>query len=210
MKKFMASGIFGLSLLAGAAHSEIQVNTPSKAQDRVNINIPTDKVTVEDATTFINFLSATIHEGTNEVLLADALANVEVPPEFKPLVDKILASRDALATVECSGRKCKITSKGQALDFKIDGLTLPVLGTPAVSLSKTITVYAQVAEDNQKAELCRIDGVAVKVSILKPNVDGGLIEIENGAIKTLMIDAGAGGSYPSKACDFISTAGTAH
>jgi len=206
MKKFLVAGIFGLSLLASSAYSVIRIAGEDEAHQRININIPTDKVTLEDATTLLNFLSNSIREGQSEVNLADALSNVEIPEGYKGLVDKVLASRDPLALVECSGRSCKISSTGRALDFKIDGVSLPVVGVPQVFLSKDINIYARVADDNLSAEICRIEGIAFKISFIKSPLDGAALAIEDGAVKTLLIDAGIGGTFPTNTCDFVSAA----
>lgn len=203
MKKLIATGVVGLSLVSSSAFAQFRIGGSDEVGHRVNVNIPTDTVTVEQAQELLNVFSSSIVEGKTEIVLADELAKVNVPAEYKTLVDKIVASRDTSAFVECSGRKCKITSSGKALDFKIDGVKIPVLGTPSVSLGKSLEIYTKVAEDGQRAEVCKIIGIAVKVGFVKPAVEGALIEIADGKIKTLLVDAGAGGSYPSNDCDFV-------
>lgn len=203
MKKLIASSIFGLSLVASSARAEIRIGGTDEVQNRLNINIPTDQVTVEQAQQLLGLFSSSIVEGKTEIVLADELAKIDIPAEFKALVDKVVASRDPSAFVECAGRSCKITSSGKALDFKVDGVSLPVLGTPSISLGQSIEIYTRVSDDSQRAEICKIVGVAVKVGILKPALDGALIEIADGKIKTLLVDAGSGGSYPTHDCDFV-------
>lgn len=204
MNKLIASGILGLSLFASSAYSQVVIGGSDEAGHRLNINIPTDQVTVEQATSLIDFFASSIVEGKTEVVLADELAKVEIPAEYQALVNKVVASRNPSAFVECLGRQCKITSSGSALDFKIDGVTLPVVGTPSVSLSKEIAIYTQVSEDGLSAEICRLEGVAVKVGFIKSAVEGALISVEDGAIKSFFVDAGIGGSYPTNNCNFVS------
>ncbi|MBC7533711.1 MAG: hypothetical protein H7318_19260 [Oligoflexus sp.] len=203
MKKIFNSGVIGLSLVSTAAFAQVRLGGSDPAGHRLNINIPTNLMTVEQAQQLLDFFSSSITEGKKEIVLADELAKVDVPAEYKSLVDKIVASRDPSASVECTDRKCKIESAGKALDFKIDGVSIPVLGTPSVSLGKKLEIYTRVSEDGQRAEVCKIVGIAVKVGFLKPAVEGALIEMEDGKMKNFLVDASGGGSYPSNDCDFL-------
>ncbi|MBC7659086.1 MAG: hypothetical protein H7249_05195 [Chitinophagaceae bacterium] len=200
MKKMLYSSILGLAFVASNAHAQFVI----RGEDRFNIDIPAtqiDPIMIQDA---INKASAFIVEGKREVPIQEALASIAIPPQYQALVDKIAASRNPTADVECLGRKCKITSLGQELSFKVDGLNIPILGVPVVYLNKVVEFYTQVSLDESRAEVCRITGVAIKAGFTKPTLDGALLEMNKGVVKTARMDAGTGGDYPSLSCDFVS------
>ncbi|MES2746426.1 MAG: hypothetical protein V4655_13425 [Bdellovibrionota bacterium] len=202
MKKLLAFGLAGV-LLSSSAFAVIHIGgQEGEVNPRFNIDIPTDSFTRDQAIEVINTLAKTIKEGETKVVFADVLSEIKIPGEFQSLVQKIVDSRDESATVLCEGRKCKITSSGEAMTFKVDGVTLPVVGTPSVSLGKAINIFAQVSEDGQSLEVCRMEGINIKIGFINTPIEGAKLEVDSEAVKTLRVDAGGGGDYPTANCDF--------
>jgi hypothetical protein len=202
MKKLLASGLAG-AFLSTSAFAVIHIRgEEGKVTERTNIDIPTDTFTYEQASEVINGFADWVKEGKTEVVFSDILKEVRVPGDFQKIVQKVVDSRAESATVLCHDQKCKITSPGTPITFKVDGVDLPIVGTPSITLAKTINIYTRVSENRQTLEICRIEGVNIKVSILNPTLDGAIIEVENGAVKNIRVDAGSGGDYPTQDCDF--------
>lgn len=197
MKKLFASSCL---LILAACGRPIPEQTSAQHLD---INVPTDEIDPEDIQDLTGTLEPFVVEGKSVVSFQDIAARLNVTGDFKPLFDQLVASRDDQIEVECQGRKCVAKSSGKDFSFK-PPVTLPVIGAPTISLAKEITIFAELSSDKSRLEVCRIDGVRVKVGIFTQNVDGALIEtVGEGpdlTVKTLKLDAGVGGSYPSASC----------
>ncbi len=196
----LVSVALGLTLASGHASAEIHIASDNPVQDRLNIDIPTKDITAEDVSGIIQGFASFIKEGHTDVPITQVSSSIKVPAEFEAVLQKLIASRDATAGVDCIGRKCVITSTGQATNFKVDGVSIPVLGTPNIYVEKTVEIYAEVAADETKAEICRINGLSVKAGLIKSTVDGMLVQLDGDAVKTFRVDAGAGGDYPNDNC----------
>lgn len=177
----------------------------------LDIDVPKDDIDPQDIKELTAALNPFIIEGKSQVNFKELAAQVNVTGDFKVLFDQLVASRDDMIDVECKGRKCIATSTGSDFSFK-PPVSLPVVGTPTIYLAKNIKLYAELSDDLAHLEICRIDGIRVKVSLFTQNVEGALIETETvpakegeeetTSIKTFKIDSGVGGSYPSTSCQF--------
>jgi hypothetical protein len=209
MKKLLAScGLFVL-VSCGRAVPE-QTST-----QHLDIDVPKDIVDPNDIKELAVALNEFVVEGKSQVDFKVLASQINVTGDFKEIFDQVVNSRDALVDVECQGRKCVAKSTGTDFSFK-PPVSLPVVGKPTVILSKDITFYGELSADLQRLEVCRIDGIKIKVSLFTQNVEGALIELLSTpgktpeqdqsesvtTVKTLKVDAGAGGSYPSRSCQF--------
>ena len=202
MKELLAFGLAGF-LIHSSAYAVIAIGADEGVvTDRINIDLPTDDYTYEEAQEFIDSFADWVKEGEQTITFADILDGVPVPGKFQALLTKIVESRDPTAKMLCHQRRCKITSLGKGITFKVDGVSVPILGTPSVTLGNAIEIYAQLDETRQTLEFCRIEGIKVKVGFFNTAVEGGILALENEAIKTLRVDAGVGGDYPTANCDF--------
>lgn len=195
----VALGLCVASLYLGGAA------LPQSEEDlRINIDIPKDDVEVADIEKLISGLNAFVSEGKTRVKLADVVAALQVDEgsSLKQILEDIVASREELADLDCSGRVCKVTTFGNELTFKLESINIPVLGVPVVTLGKRVDLFLEVSEDLNRLESCRIQGVKAKTGILNNNVDGFLIEKTDSEVTTLKIDAGIGGDYPKNNCRF--------
>lgn len=174
-------------------------DTPT-SEVKFNIDVPKDNIDPADIAELLSGLGSFVQEGSRAVALADVVERINVSGSFKTTLQQIVESRDKDATVTCTGRKCLVVSNGQKFNFKLEGVSIPVLGTPSISLSQRIELQLELSADEQHFNACRISGMKVNTGILSPNVDGALIKLENGQLNTLKIDAGPGGDYPNTSC----------
>lgn len=214
----------GLLLILCAAACGRPEPSP-ESQVKIDIQIPQDDINPDDISRVLNAADGFVVEGVQEIDIRALAAKVEVSGDFKPVFDNLIASRDPIATLECRSRKCKLVSTGRDFSFKAEGITVPVIGTPTLMLTKKIDVYFELTENRNRLEACRIDGLKVKAGLFVQNVEGALVEVEDldeaggpallgteevgedpekpessKRIKNLKVDAGTGGSYPSTAC----------
>lgn len=199
MKKALAS----LTLTAGLLSLNACGRMESPAENStVKFDIDVDKSSVNPLIIkeLLIGLGGFVHEGRNSVPLADVLGKVTIQGGFKQTLDKIVSSRDEFTDVTCVGRKCHVISLGDEFSFVLEGVKIPVLGTPTLQLAKRIEIDAVFSEDGQKLEACKMVGIKAKTGILTSAAEGALIEVVGDVLKTLKVDVGAAGTYPNNSC----------
>jgi|GEM_PF-4564302 len=192
----------GLVLASGILASCGQPLAEPSSAVKFDIDLPKDDIDPADIQELLTGFGTFVQEGSNKVSLADFAASINVEGSFKTILAEIVATRESTADVDCVGRRCKIVTVGSNYSFKLDGVSIPVLGTPTVTLGKRVEIFAELSEDLQRFNACRISGLKVKTGFLTPNVDGLLIEVTGDALNTIKIDAGPGGTYPNETCRF--------
>jgi len=200
----MKSSILGtiLILSLGMLASCGQAPTKSTSEVKFDIDLPKDDIDPADIQKLLIGFGTFVQDGENKVSLDDFAASIDVQGSFKTILAEIVASRDTFADVNCVGRRCQIVTLGKDYSFKLESVNIPVLGTPTVTLGKRVEIFAELSEDLQRFNVCRINGLKVKTGFLTPNVDGLLIELVSDSLDTIKIDAGPGGAYPSDSCRF--------
>jgi hypothetical protein len=193
-----AGFIISLGIIAACGRPPLE----STSQVKFDIDLPKDDIDPVDVQELLLGFGGIVQEGVNRVSLADFAASINVQGSFKGILDEIVQSRDAYADVTCEGRRCQIVTLGKDFSFKLESVSIPVLGIPTVTLGKRVEIFAELSEDLQRFNACRISGLKVKSGFLTPNVDGLLIELGSGSLNTIKIDAGPGGAYPNDACRF--------
>lgn len=186
-----ASGI-----LASCGKPPVQPSSEVK----FDIDLPKDDIDPADIQKLLTGFGTFVQEGSNKVSLADFAASINVQGSFKTILDEIVRTRNTQADVTCVGRRCQIVTLGSDYSFKLESVNIPVLGTPTVMLGKRVEIFAELTEDLQRFNACRMSGLKVKTGFLTPNVDGLLIELAGDALNTIKIDAGPGGVYPNEGC----------
>lgn len=167
---------------------------------KVDFDIPKDDIDPADIEELLGGIGSFVQQGSHLVTLTDLVERINVEGGFKSTLLDIVATRDKQASVDCTGRKCRIITTGRDFTFKLDSVSIPVLGSPTIMLERRIEIFAELSEDEQRFNACSITGVKVKTGFLTPNVDGTLIELDGNQIKTLSIDAGPAGNYPNRSC----------
>ena len=174
---------------------------PISSEPKVNIDLPIEDDSIADVRAAIRNVKAYEKEGTFQIPLAQLFEDMMLPDEIKPYVDRIVAERAAFLDVECRSGRCSATSQGQAQQIKIDIVKIPVLGSPDLSLAETIVFELRFLSD-QAIEVCSVQGVKVKKSLLRVNLDGLRVILTDQGVQEALIDAGLGGDYPTKDCGF--------
>ncbi len=190
----------GFMFASGILASCGQPLAEPSSEVKFDIDLPKDDIDPADIQKLLTGFGTFVQEGSNNVSLADFAASINVQGSFKTILDDIVRTRDTNADVSCVGRRCRIVTLGSEYSFKLETVNIPVLGTPTVTLGKRVEIFAELTEDLQRFNACRINGLKVKTGFLTPNVDGLLIELAGDTLNTIKIDAGPGGAYPNEGC----------
>ena len=177
---------------------------PPASTPKITIDFPPPPVDKVDNLTQVIKDLKTLTTDPKTTLTTDVFFTMlRIPEEIEPYVKIIKDSREKTIEITCdaSGLRCVGRSLGNKKEFKIETISIPVLGKPWVKLAETIEVYFSISEDHQRAEICRLNGVKVRVKFVSQNIDGALLVFhpEKG-VDTLKLDVGPGGDYPHEGC----------
>lgn len=200
MQKAFAGISVLVGLLATSACGRLERVPEPTSTVKFDIDVDKNSVDPKNIKGLLAGLAGFVKEGTGKVTLGDLLATIENDGVFKRTLTKIVATREVQADVTCAGRNCHVISKGQEFSFVLEGVKIPVLGTPTVQLSKQIDLYATISEDGQSIDACKILGIKAKTGILTNAVNGAAIAVDADVLKTLKVGVGAGGTYPNTSC----------